>query len=150
MRLAKGLIRLRICAGWSEALLVAHTTLLEISCHGSFAKALFRKGKRSTASTTAPPSTIQCWSALSTVIWSPLSISGFMKKRSCESKLIITPQNWPEIKNILQIRSLGDIRQKWLELEMCQCDTDAPIRGHIMWKKTNAYVLIFTKSRLAL
>ena len=35
-RLAKDLIRLRICAGWSEPLLVAHTTLLEISCHGSY------------------------------------------------------------------------------------------------------------------
>ena len=34
-RLAKALIRLRICAGWSELLLVAHTTLLEISCRGS-------------------------------------------------------------------------------------------------------------------
>ena len=34
-RLAKALIRLCICAGWSEALLVQHTTLLEISCHGS-------------------------------------------------------------------------------------------------------------------
>ena len=34
-QLAKVLIRLRICAGWSEALLVAHTTLLEISCRGS-------------------------------------------------------------------------------------------------------------------
>ena len=32
--LAKALIRLHVCAGWSEALLVAHTTLLEISCHG--------------------------------------------------------------------------------------------------------------------
>ena len=30
-RLAKALIRLRICAGWSEALLVAHTTMMEIS-----------------------------------------------------------------------------------------------------------------------
>ena len=29
-------IRLRVCAGWSEPLLVAHTTLLEISCHGSY------------------------------------------------------------------------------------------------------------------
>ena len=28
-------IRLRVLAGWSETLLVAHTTLLEISCHGS-------------------------------------------------------------------------------------------------------------------
>ena len=35
MRLAKALIRLRVCAGWSEPLPVAHTTLLEISCHGS-------------------------------------------------------------------------------------------------------------------
>ena len=26
---------LRVCAGWSEALLLAHTTLLEISCRGS-------------------------------------------------------------------------------------------------------------------
>ena len=36
MRLAKALIRLRVCAGWSEPLLVAHTTLLEISCCGSY------------------------------------------------------------------------------------------------------------------
>ena len=35
-RQPKALIRLRIGAGWSEPLLVAHTTLLEISCHGSF------------------------------------------------------------------------------------------------------------------
>ena len=32
------LIRLRVCAGWSEPLLVAQTTLLEISCHGSAKK----------------------------------------------------------------------------------------------------------------
>ena len=34
-RLAKALIGLRVYAGWSEALLVVHTTLLEISCRGS-------------------------------------------------------------------------------------------------------------------
>ena len=34
-RLAKALIRLRVCAGLSEPLLVALTTLLEISCNGS-------------------------------------------------------------------------------------------------------------------
>ena len=34
-RLTRALIRLRICAGWSESLLVAHTTLLAISCCGS-------------------------------------------------------------------------------------------------------------------
>ena len=34
-RLAMVLIRLRIWAGWSEPLLVAHTTLLKISCHDS-------------------------------------------------------------------------------------------------------------------
>ena len=34
--LAKALIRLRVCAGWSEALLVTHTTLLEISYRGPF------------------------------------------------------------------------------------------------------------------
>ena len=34
--LAKALIRLPVCAGWSETLLVAHTTLLEISCPGSY------------------------------------------------------------------------------------------------------------------
>ena len=34
-RQAKALIRLRVCAGWSEALMVAHTTLLEISRTGS-------------------------------------------------------------------------------------------------------------------
>ena len=34
--LAKALIRLRVCAGWSEALLVAYNTLLEISCRGSY------------------------------------------------------------------------------------------------------------------
>ena len=33
-RLAKALIRLRVCAGWSEPLLVAHIILLEISCFG--------------------------------------------------------------------------------------------------------------------
>ena len=32
---AKALIRLCVCAGWSEPLLVAHTTLLEIPCSGS-------------------------------------------------------------------------------------------------------------------
>ena len=36
MRLAKTLIRLRVCAGLSEPLLLAHITLLEISCRGSF------------------------------------------------------------------------------------------------------------------
>ena len=35
-RLAKSQIRLGVCAGWSEHLLVAHTTLLEMSCRGSF------------------------------------------------------------------------------------------------------------------
>ena len=35
-RVAKALISLHVCAGWSEPLLVAHTTLLEISSHGSF------------------------------------------------------------------------------------------------------------------
>ena len=34
-RLAKALIRLRVCAGWSDALLIAHTTLFEISCTDS-------------------------------------------------------------------------------------------------------------------
>ena len=36
MRHAKALIRLRVYAGWSEPLLVTHTTLLEISCHSSY------------------------------------------------------------------------------------------------------------------
>ena len=36
LRLAKALISLPVCAGWSEPLLAAHTTLLEISCHNSF------------------------------------------------------------------------------------------------------------------
>ena len=35
-RQAKALIRLCVCAGWSKALLVAHTALLEISRTGSF------------------------------------------------------------------------------------------------------------------
>ena len=35
-RIANALIRLRVCADWSEHLLAANTTLLEISCHGSF------------------------------------------------------------------------------------------------------------------
>ena len=35
MQLAKAMIRLRICAVWSETLLVTNTTLFEISCHGS-------------------------------------------------------------------------------------------------------------------
>ena len=37
-RLAKALIRLRVCAGWSEPLLVVHSILLEISCCGSYFK----------------------------------------------------------------------------------------------------------------
>ena len=37
-RLAKALISLRVCSGWSEPLLVAHTTLLEISCQGSLVR----------------------------------------------------------------------------------------------------------------
>ena len=37
-RLAKALISLHVRAGWSEPLLAAHTTLLEISCHGSYNK----------------------------------------------------------------------------------------------------------------
>ena len=41
-RLAKALIRLRVCAGCSEALLVAHTTLLEISCRGSHTMGKYR------------------------------------------------------------------------------------------------------------
>ena len=40
-RLAKTLIRLRIWAGWSEPLLVTHTTLLEISCHSLFLVSFF-------------------------------------------------------------------------------------------------------------
>ena len=34
-RLANVLIRLCVCTGWSEPLLVAHTTMLEISCRDS-------------------------------------------------------------------------------------------------------------------
>ena len=40
-RLAKALISLRLCAGWSEPLLVAYTILLEISCTGSFVFDIF-------------------------------------------------------------------------------------------------------------
>ena len=35
-RLAKALIRMHVFAGWSEALLVAHITLLKISCRASY------------------------------------------------------------------------------------------------------------------
>ena len=35
-RTAKALIILPICVGWSEPLLVAHTTLLQISCCDSY------------------------------------------------------------------------------------------------------------------
>ena len=45
-QLAKALIRLRICAYWSEPLLVAHTTLLEISCRSS--SPLFHQHRRHT------------------------------------------------------------------------------------------------------
>ena len=34
-QLAKALIRLRVCTGWSEPLLVVHTVVFEISCRGS-------------------------------------------------------------------------------------------------------------------
>ena len=36
MMFGQKLIRLCTCAGWSEPLLVAHTTLLEITCSGSY------------------------------------------------------------------------------------------------------------------
>ena len=42
-RLAKALIRLGACAGWSGPLLVAHTTLLEISCRGSIIFSLTKR-----------------------------------------------------------------------------------------------------------
>ena len=44
-RHAKVLIRLRVCSGWYGPSLVAHTTLLEISCHGSssvFSRSFFQ------------------------------------------------------------------------------------------------------------
>ena len=34
-RPAMALIKLRVCADWSEPLLVVHTSLLQISCHVS-------------------------------------------------------------------------------------------------------------------
>ena len=34
-RLANALISLRVCAGWLEHLVIAHTSLLKISCCGS-------------------------------------------------------------------------------------------------------------------
>ena len=37
-RLAKALIRMRVCAGWSKALLVDYTTLLEIPYPGSYVR----------------------------------------------------------------------------------------------------------------
>ena len=40
-RQAKALIRLRVYEGWPETLVVAHTILLEFSCHGSFGVELF-------------------------------------------------------------------------------------------------------------
>ena len=40
-RLTKALTRLHVCTGWSELLLVAYTTLLEISCHGSIIFSIF-------------------------------------------------------------------------------------------------------------
>ena len=44
--LAKALIRLPVCAGLAELLLVAHTTFLEMSCRGSnlFYLFIFNKG----------------------------------------------------------------------------------------------------------
>ena len=35
-QLAKALVSLPVCAGWSEPLLVVHTTLLEITCRVSY------------------------------------------------------------------------------------------------------------------
>ena len=54
-RLAKALIRLRVCAGWSEPLLVAHTTLLKISsfCHYAV------KQQNNTAQTAFPDKTCE-------------------------------------------------------------------------------------------
>ena len=39
--------RMRVCAGWSEPLLVAHTTLFEISCCVSFAKGVCQHSESS-------------------------------------------------------------------------------------------------------
>ena len=44
-RLANALMRLCVCAGWSEPLLVAHTTLLEISCRDSYVLAKKQENK---------------------------------------------------------------------------------------------------------
>ena len=41
--LAMALIRLPVCAGWSEPLLVKHTTLLEISCCRSYIPLAFSR-----------------------------------------------------------------------------------------------------------
>ena len=48
--LAKALVRLCVCAGWSEALMVAHTTLLKISCRGSIVGVLTFTGMINTTS----------------------------------------------------------------------------------------------------
>ena len=42
---SKALIRLIIYAGWSEPLLVTHTALLEVSCHGSYGLSMRRVKK---------------------------------------------------------------------------------------------------------
>ena len=43
-RLTKALIRLHVCAGLSESLLVAHIIFLEILCRGSFVPIFFQRG----------------------------------------------------------------------------------------------------------
>ena len=45
---AKALTRLRLCAGWSKALLVAHNTLSEITCTGS--DIIYRKKQKANKS----------------------------------------------------------------------------------------------------
>ena len=42
-RLTKALMRLCKWAGWSEPLLVAHATLLEISCHCSYVLCVYNE-----------------------------------------------------------------------------------------------------------
>ena len=83
-RLAKALISLCVCAGWSEPLLVARTTLLEISCHGSFIKVIISGQYYQTRCRKGDPQCTPCEERLPSCIGMPDGANGFPSRRNSE------------------------------------------------------------------
>ena len=106
MRLAKALVRLRVCAGWSEYSLVAHITLLEISCRGSFQRRDNARGSLRLAQ-----DVITSWRNVIRIVTSRHqdNTAAFLKKLSLLFKLLVIEKNpsvlW--LKNDFNINKTG-------------------------------------------